>query len=240
MVVKGNYMPLLLDKFEDKDGLVSTSNIRMFENSMLLEKEEVVEVRELKNLVLYLKKNEYLWQNLKLKLEKKTNLSHSSAPIINISFDEAIEIIISKKQNPVSPRFRLDIEYSEGLICGTLFANFRKNKEEIHFELWQIYHLDKEDIDVPTNYIHGIFDIEEDCFIHFDGALIYHTANDRKSIEQGEVPPKKAQYCKLFRLDCKVTKVLAKEMMSKYLPIEELNQEFGISQSSILKKMELQ
>lgn len=147
-------MPLL-DKFEDSDGLISTSYITVFENNMLLEKEEVAEARELKNLVLYLKNNEYLWQNLKLKLEKKIKLSSSSAPIVNISFDKAIEIIISKKQNPVSPRFRLDIEYSESFICGTLFANFRKNEDEIHFELWQIYHLDKEDIDIPTNYIHG-------------------------------------------------------------------------------------
>lgn len=93
-------MPLL-DEFEDSDGLISTSYITFIENSMFLKKEEVTEVRALKNLVSYMKNNKYLWQNLKLKLEKKTNLSHSSAPIVNISFDKAIEIIISKKENRV-------------------------------------------------------------------------------------------------------------------------------------------
>ena len=181
---------------------------------------------------MYLKENSYLWKNLKLKLEKKKYTSSSSAPIVGVSFDKAIEIIISKEQNPISPRFRLDLEYSESSICGTLFSNFRKNKEEINFELWQIYHLDKEDIDIPTNYIHGIFDIKQDCFIHLDGALILHTEDDRKLIEQGLIPPKKAPYCKLFRLDCNLNKDLVKEMMSLYLPIEELSQEFGITQKT--------
>ncbi len=223
---------LEVDKFEDSDGLISTSKITVSQGKMLLADEEVVEVRELGNLVLFLRDNDYLWKNLKLKLEKKKNISTSSAPIINIPFDKAIEIIISKKQNPVSPRFRLDLEYSESSICGTLFSNFRKNKETINFELWQIYHLDNEDIEIPTNYIHGIFDIENDCFIHFDGALIYHSQKDRELIEQGKIPTKKALYCKLFRLDCNLDKDLVKKMMSIYLPIEELSQEFGISQKT--------
>jgi len=227
---------LELHKLEDSDGLIATSEITIFQDSMLLKNEEVIEVRELVNLVSYLKANDYLWQNLKLKLEKKKNISRSSAPIINISFDKAIEIIISKKQNPVSPRFRLDLEYSNSLICGTLFSNFRKNGDEINFELWQIYHLNKKDIDIPTNYIHGIFNIEQDCFIHFDGALIYHTEDDRQLIEQGEIPPKKAHYCKLFRLDCNLNRNLVKEMMSIYLPIEELNEEFAIVQTELIDK----
>lgn len=80
------------------------------------------------------------------------------------------------------------------------------------------------------NYIHGIFSIKKDCFIHFDGALIFHTEDDRKLIEQGKIPPKKAKYNKLFLLNCDLEIDLAKEMMSKYLPIEELNQEFGITE----------
>jgi len=229
---------LEIHKIEDSDGLIATSEITMYQNSMLLENEEVIEVMELTNLVSYIKANDYLWKNLKLKLEKKKNISRSSAPIINISFDKAIEIIISKKQNPVSPRFRLDLEYSKSSICGTLFANFRKNGDEINFELWQIYHLNKEDINIPTNYIHGIFNIEQDKFIHFDGALIIHTENDRQLIQQGQIPPKRAPYCKLFRFDCNLNKDLVKQMMSIYLPIEELNEEFDIIQTDVIDKTE--
>jgi hypothetical protein len=227
---------LEIHKLEDSDGLIATSEITICQDSMLLKNEEVIEVRELTNLVSFMKANDYLWQNLKLKLEKKKNTSRSSAPIINISFDKAIEIIISKKQNPVSPRFRLDLEYSNNSICGTLFANFRKNGDEINFELWQIYHLNKEDINIPTNYVHGIFNIKQDCFIHFDGALIYHTEDDRQLIEQGKIPSKKADYYKLFRLDCNLNKDLVKEMMSIYLPIEELNEEFAIVQTDLIDK----
>jgi hypothetical protein len=217
-----------MQKYENDEGLISTKYITVNQNKMLIDGEEVTEVKELRNLVSYLKNNNYLWQNLKLKLEKNKYTSSSSAPIVGVSFDKALEIIISKKQNPVSPRFRLDMEYSRSAIYGTLFADFRKNDREIVFQLWQIFHLNKEDINIPTSYIHGIFDIQGECFTHFDGALIFHSPDDRKSIENGLIPPKKAPYYKLFRLDCRIEKDIAKEMMSIYLPIEELNDEFGL------------
>jgi len=217
----------LINQYEDEDGLISTQYIVIRENKLFIDNIEVEEIFELHNLVAFIRKYPFLWENLKLKLEKKTRTVRSSAPIVNIPFDKAIDLIISGKRN-LSPRFRIDIEYSKNAIFGILLANFKKVNSQIYFQLWQIYRIDQNDIDIPTNYIHGIFDIQENCFIHFDGALIMHDEESRRKIEQGIIPEKNFPYLKLFRLDCRIEKDIAKTMMAIYLPVEELNEEFGL------------
>ena len=73
----------------------------------------------------------------------------------------------------------------------------------------------------------------ENVFIHFDGALILHDENARQEIEKGCIPEKRYPYTKLFRLDCNIEKEIAKKMMNVYLPIEELNDEFGLKLTNL-------
>ena len=216
----------------DEEGLISTSCIQIKNNKMFINNIEVEEVFELKKFIQLVKTDFYIWKNLKLKVQEKKNTCRSSAPIVNIPFDKAIELIISGKRS-VSPRFRIDIEYSKDKIFGILFANFRKNNELIDFQLWQIYRLDDKTMDIPTNYIHGIYNSKENVFIHFDGALILHDENARQEIEKGCIPEKRYPYTKLFRLDCNIEKEIAKKMMNVYLPVEELNEEFGLKLTNL-------
>lgn len=209
------------------DGLTATSNISFNDKGyMIVNNTEVEEIIELRDLVKFLRMNIHLWEKSRLLLQEKQYLSRSSAPIISISFDKAIDIIINDNKLKSQSLFRLDKEYSENKIGGTLYANFYKDKNKINFQLWQIYHINDEYINIPTYYVHGIYDINKKYFIHFDGALINHNKEYRLLIEQGIIPPKDADYYKIFRLDGIITKQEAKEMMSNYLTIDELNNEF--------------
>ena len=212
----------------DKDGLILTKDILFNENGiMIVDNIEMEEIVELQNLVSFLKEKRHLWNNSRLFLQKKRYSSKSAAPIHYISFDQALDLILNQKKETSQTRFRIDKEYSRDEIGGTLFADFRKDENEINFQLWQIYHINNEYIEIPTHFIHGIYNTDEEYFKHFDGALISHNKEYRDKIEQGIIPPKDSDnYMKLFRLDGIITNEEAKEMMSIYLPIEELNQEF--------------
>lgn len=215
-----------LKKFKTKEGLISTKNISFDNEIMMIDNIEVEEIFELRQLVNYLKENQKLWNITFLLIQEKTYISRSSAPLINITFDKALDIILKESKLKNESLFRIDKEYSQNQIGGTLFACFERKKLEIHFQLWQIYHINNEHIDVPTHFIHGIFDIDKLYFTHFDGALIEHSKKYRDIIESGKIPPKTGNYSKIFRLDGKIDIKQAKEMMSIYLPFNELTNEF--------------
>jgi hypothetical protein len=92
---------------------------------------------------------------------------------------------------------------------------------EITLEMWQIPNVDAE-----TFYIHGIFLPIERCFIHLDGATMYH---DEKALErlfrQGR-KTKGYQKEKFFRLDGRIAVDDVRHLGAAFLPLEDLSAEY--------------
>jgi len=220
---------------KDTDGLISTKYIKFDDNGLMyVEKERVKGINEITAIINILKNNPYLWSKSKFSLEPspKGRMVCAGASIIGIPFSKALENIINGDIVQKS-MFYIDDDLTNKGLEGRLIADYRKNnaKTEISFQLWEVLPLD-----LPTYFIHGIYNIKHQVFTHFDGALILHDKEIKDKMSwDAFIPPKNFPYKKLFRLDGKIPIESAMELMYNYLPLEDLNKEYGISPPIIEK-----
>ncbi len=217
----------LLEALKDNRGLIDTTHIKLDDNgNMFIRKIEVESRYEAQELTSFLKTNKQLWSISKICVQKRGfGKSRSAAPIIGVPFTYGLEKVINGSRNEKSMFYIDDQDLVSKGIEGTLIANYNGQKEEIDFQLWEIL-----PFDLSTYYIHGIYNRDSKVFTHFDGALI-DICNESKEKMKWEyhIPNKTFAYKKLFRLDGIITDKDAMNMMSHYLPLEELNREYGIS-----------
>ena len=208
-----------------KNVLIDTTCI-VCDNSgrMFVEQKEVECVDEIREIVTFLKQKKYLWSISKIRLQKKEfGKSRSSAPIIGVSFLHGLHNVINGSKNEKS-MFYIDGDVSDKGLEGRLIANYNGRKDEIDFQLWEVLPLD-----LPTYYIHGIYNKHKKIFTHFDGALIDINEETKQKMQwKPFIPGKDFLYKKLFRLDGDISIKDAMEIMDRYLLLEDLNHEYGI------------
>ena len=217
-----------LDKLRDEAGLIDTKHITLDQSNgtMYIEKEPVKGIREIEKIVNILKTHQDLWSKSKFFLEEQPKGVRCSAgaSIIGVPFSKALENIIDGAMVQKS-MFYIDDDLTNKGLEGRLIADYRKNTEktEIAFQLWEIL-----PFDLPTHFIHGIYNIEQQIFTHFDGALIFHDEETKNKMKwEAYIPPKNFDYQKLFRLDGIIPIEIAMELMYNYLPLEDLSREYG-------------
>ncbi len=231
-MTKEDHSLCFLKEYKDEDGLISTNVIhRGNSNTLFLDGQAVETPYEIESIVEFLKSNDDLWSITKLKIQKKREgtWSSSGAPIIGVPFSKGIERIIQGKIEGYS-LFSLDNYSEDGIPKGSLFAYYEKRSDEINFQLWEIVL----PFDISTYYIHGIYNLKNHLFSHFDGAMIDLDEHTKKKLLYSPyIPNKKFDYKKLFRLDGKISLDNAIKLMDCYLPIEALSLEYGIKEKSI-------
>ncbi len=216
-----------IESLKDDEGLIDTLHIKLDNNGrMFINTIEVDSLSQAQELTSFLKSNEQLWSILKIHLQKKEfGVSRSSAPIIGVPFTYGLEKVINGSSNEKSMFYVDDSDLESKGLEGRLIANYNGRKKEIDFQLWEIL-----PYDLPTYYIHGIYNRVSKVFSHLDGALI-DIDNETKEKMKWEyyIPNKEFAYQKLFKLDGKITIKDAMNMMNHYLPLEDLSREYGIS-----------
>ncbi len=219
-----------LKQYRDKDRLISSNSIQIMEDNTLFVNEVEVEAPlEIENIIDFLKEDSYLWSISKLFLEKKREgtWSRSGAQIAGVPFSKAIEEMIKGKREGYA-LFSLDNFTEEGLPTGSLCAYYEKRNTTIVFQLWEIVL----PFDMPTYYIHGIYNIKSCIFLHFDGALIeIDRPTKQKMLHRPLIPSKKFDRQKLFKLDGEIPVDKAMQLMDCYLPVDQLSIEYGIKES---------
>lgn len=215
-----------MQKVKNKMGeLFKVSNIQFKDGKKYIDDIEVDYINEIRELMNFIESKPDLLNIALAQFEKKVyGRSRSGASIIGIPFDVAIENIINGKRNIKSMYYIDDSLENEGSE-GRLISYCQENDNELHFQLWQIL-----PFNLPTFYIHGIFDISNKYFTHFDGALIDHSEKIKEKMKwEPFIPEKNYPYEKLFRLDGIIMIEDAKIMMNLYLPNNELNKEYGLT-----------
>jgi hypothetical protein len=217
-----------LDKLRDRANLISTEHITLDSDGYMYVEEQLVQgTKENQRIIDILKKYPALWAKSKFLLKKrsKKTIGSGGASIIGIPFSHGIENVIAGK--PVQQSmFYIDDDVTDKGLEGRLIADYRKTGQmtKITFQLWEVLPLD-----LPTYYIHGIYDITSRVFEHFDGALIYMDSDTKEKMKwKFHIPSKKFEYTKLFRLDGKISTEIARELMFHYLPLEDLSREYGL------------
>ncbi len=213
-----------LDNFRNEQGLISTRDIQLDEyGNMYIEQEEVESLNEIKQVVNLLKNNPYLWSisKIDLQLKRRGRWGGASASIIGIRFSEGLKNVIEGKRVEKS-MFYIDDDITGKGLEGRLLAYYNRRNFEIDFQLWEIIPY------LPTYYVHGIYNLKDEVFSHFDGALI--DINEETKIYMKwnfNLSSKEYNYRKLFRLDGIISIKDAMELMYYYLPLEDLSHEYG-------------
>lgn len=214
-----------LDNFKDEQGLTSTKDIQLDEyGNMYLEEQEVESLDKINQLTEFLKNNPNLWSISKISLQLKRigGGGVARASIIAVPFSEGLKNVIEGKRFEKSMFYIAEDLTGKGLE-GRLFAHYNRRKFEIDFQLWETIP------NLPTYYVHGIYDLKNKIFSHFDGALIYIDEETKEDMKwNSNLPSKEYPYRKLFRLDGNISIEDARALMYFYLPLEDLNREYGV------------
>jgi hypothetical protein len=172
----------IADQFDD-EGLISNSSLKWNGRQLLLTSGEKVWVKPIvRGVAEILRSRPDLWRIAKLHVDSKDWIS-ARAPIFGVPFDIALRqlLAVRRLQNrPIKSMFQrvdaYDLESNRTGIVATMVAHLSFDVgtagPEITLEMWQIPNVEAE-----TFYIHGIFLPEERCFVHLDGATMYHDAN---------------------------------------------------------------
>jgi len=214
-----------LDNFKNKQGLISTRDIKLDEyKNMYVEEQEVESLDEIKQVVNVLKNNPDLWSisKINLQLKRKGRRGGAGASIIGVPFSEGLKNVIEGKRVEKS-MFYIDDDLTGKGLEGRLLAHYNRRDFEIDFQLWEIIPY------LPTYYVHGIYNLKNKIFSHFDGALIDIDEEIKEDMKWCyNLPSKDYGYRKLFRLDDgNISIEDAMELMYYYLPLEDLSREYG-------------
>ena len=217
-----------LKKFEDTQGLISTRDIQLDKyGKMYVEEQEVESLDEIQQVVDILKNNLDLWSisKIKLQLKRKCRWGGARASIIGVPFSEGLKNVIEGKRVEKS-MFYIDADLTGKGLEGRLLAYYNRRDFEIDFQLWEIIPY------LETYYIHGIYNLKDEVFSHFDGARIGIDEEMKEQMKWNFILPSTEQnneysYTKLFRLDGNILIKDAMKLMYYYLPLEDLSQEYG-------------
>jgi hypothetical protein len=117
-------------------------------------------------------------------------------------------------------------------VVATLVAHLsRRNTPDgvlLSLEAWEIMSVDAE-----TFYIHGLFLIEKGCFIHLDGATMYHDDLGKRLLFQQGKKVKGHNYKKHFRLDGVLDINTVRDLVMAFLPLEDLTTEYILTQQQV-------
>jgi hypothetical protein len=229
---------LNLDNYISDEGLIPSSSLKWDGEQLRLQSGEKVWVepiaRQVSDILLV---RSDLWKISKIRVST-TDWISARLPIFGVPFDVALHQLLSIRrlqQNPIKSVFqRIDgshLESNRAGIVATMVAHLSfdrgGNRPEITLEMWQIPNINAE-----TFYIHGIFLVNEGCFVHLDGATMYH---DEMAIDRLFLHGRKTkghQKAKYFRLDGPIAINDVRLLGSAFLPLEDLSSEYLLTQQN--------
>ena len=224
-----------LDDYISDEGLVPASSLKWEGDQLRLTSGDRVWVEPKgSGVVTILRERPDLWQIAKLRL-CSTHWVGGSLPLFGVPFDVALRKMLAiqrPNENPVKwVARRMDASYLESNRAGIVASmvahvSFDRSATgtEITLEMWQIPNIEAE-----TYYIHGIFLPSQCCFVHLDGATMYH---DEDAVELLFAQGKKTkgyQKEKYFRLDGLIAVDDVRKLGAAFLPLEDLSAEYLIT-----------
>jgi len=226
------------DDYISDDGLVPSSYLKWDGQQLRLKSGEKVWAEPIVGRVsgLLLDRPD-LWRMSMLRVSS-TRPVRAGLPIFGVPFDIALRQLLTIRRlqhKPIKSVFqRIDASYLESQRAGivaTMVAHLSFDRSvdgpEITLEMWQIPNIDAE-----TYYIHGIFSVNEECFVHLDGATMYHDENAVDQLFRHGIKAKGHQKQKYFRLDGQIAIDDVRVLGAAFLPLEDLATEYLLAQQN--------
>ncbi|QSX37813.1 hypothetical protein [Shewanella sedimentimangrovi] len=117
---------------------------------------------------------------------------------------------------------RVDLVEKEQIgVVGTLVAHLEKIEHCVKFECWELFNAESN-----IFYAHGEFNLDEDIFTHLDGSTIFYTREEIHKLMSQHIISRGVKSHKLFRLDGRILRSEASELLNKFLPLEDLSCEY--------------
>ena len=222
-------------KLVTKDGLIKTIHIKKMNNGTFqLSNKEISVVPHwriygLFNLII--QKNK-LWKQAAFRLSSGSS-TVGRAPIFGVPFAEAIKQALIKGE--MKSVYYLPKKDPSSGFYSQLFVRINTKKENNNdlfiVEAWEWIGQGEEVI-----YIHMIISQSSFIVIHLDGAVLeYNSQLDISEIFYSGRKKKSEIYTKYFRLDGEILMDDAFEIIKEFLPIEELTEEYFVSNENWLQ-----
>ena len=221
-----------LNDYITDEGLVPTASLKWDGDQLRLASGDKVWVEpKAVDVAAILRERPDLWQIAKLRVSS-THWIGGRLPLFGVSFDLALQKLLALRrphENPVKwVARRMDAPYLESNRAGVVASmvahlSFDRSATgaEITLEMWQIPNIEAE-----TFYIHGIFLPTESCFVHLDGATMYHDENTVEQLFTDGRKIKGYQKEKYFRLDGRIAVDDVRLLGAAFLPLEDLSTEY--------------
>ena len=213
----------VIKKFEDTDGLIKSNLIEKFVSDIVIEIENkwIFPNRLIQNVINYIRSYPDLLQISKFSFTGN-RISSSRVTSFGLTFQQALR----KLNKQGIERARLYCEkkqdFTDEGVVAEMLVNTTKNKDgTVSIEAWQGI---KEENEVF--YLHGIMNSKTEFFIHFDGAIIGFSIEDKKQLFRENKKIKGGTYKKLFRLDGEISSSHVFEIANKFFPLDKLIDEY--------------
>lgn len=224
----------MINKIYDDDGLVSTSLFRISNSQIKINgKDFFIDVMAM-GVAEYLSEIPTLWELAKFRIQNFRPCM-GRASIYGVPFEIGLRRV-SKKDGLIKSLYqRDDSDYvgNHGIV-GSLLAHTTYSERCITFEAWQILEIDGSE----TFYIHCEIDLLNNIVTHIDGARMYHSLDQKLEMIYSGTKIKGDGYTKYFRLDGQIPLKNAREIMTIYLPLDDITEEF-ISENNLEGKVKL-
>jgi len=206
----------------DKDGLLYTKHIRIYDETLFLDGQEIYVTPEAKSVFGYLSTNKYLWEVARISVSNK-HIEMTRAPIFGIPFRRGLQEALLNRDILVKAVYqRPDWQLIQGhAVVGSLVAHTSSSSELVEFEAWQIFDMSSE-----TFYVHAIISKGTGLICHLDGATMHHSPDEKAIIAAYGKKIKGNAYKKHFRIDGSFQIHVAEKLMELYLPLDDLTEEF--------------
>jgi len=181
-----------------------------------------------------LRERQDLWQIAKLRLQSRETIQ-ARLPIFGVPFEVALRKLATARPNQrlIKSMFqRVDGDYLESVqrgIVATMVAHLGFDAgvsgPEATLEAWQVPNIEAE-----TFYLHAVFVVNKGCFVHLDGATMYHDVNSKRRLFQRGDKAKGNNKMKYFRLDGEITTDDVCMLGTAFFPLENLATEYLLTQ----------
>jgi hypothetical protein len=210
------------DDVFDKDGLVYSSRIAVSDGRFYCGNEEVFIAPECRGVTEYLLAYGHLWEAARVRLNR-VDIRQKRAPIIGVSFSEALKKALSNQGPRQKSMFQLPdwTRYKGKAVVATLVAHTSEGSSSLEFQAWQFL-----DVSDETFYIHAMVDKGLSFVSHIDAATLSLTQSERDEIAVHGNKIKGQLYTKHFRLDGRISIAAAENLMNLYFPVQPLTREF--------------
>jgi hypothetical protein len=230
-----------LESYVTEDNLVPTSHLQWKDGCLYLENshEQVYVEPRVQRVFDYLRDRKDLWEVAQIKVHTD-EYGLLGAPIFGVPFDVALSLLseYNSSQSIVKSMFQRTDDKSlfdaRLGVVATLVAHLSRSRPNtadevlLSLEAWEIMNVDAE-----TFYIHGLFSIEKRCFIHLDGATMFHDDSGKQFLFQQGNKVKGYNYRKHFRLDGVLDINTVKDLVTAFLPLEDLTTEYVLTHQQV-------